>query len=556
MSGVLYGLLPSRLQLAVILLMTLLLQSCASRQVAATAPQYSALVHDRFVQGLLLAAQGEYSEASDVYRSLLEEHPGVPALHYALAKAQVSLDFLDSARIHTKKAAELDPENKYYGTLLAGIYHEQKAYPEAAREYERLARLDPSDIKLLYMLAQSYLAGGETEKSLGIFLRILEYDPSDELTLSRILWLELKLRHYREAIQILQELIRQGNGNDKLKLTLGELYLQIEQPDKAIAIFQEIIERNTGFLPAWIALLEAAIEKDDPQLFKSFLERFFDLKEIDVERKNELARLFMLRAELDAMYLEPALVMIGSIIDRHPDNTDILLMRGIVLNHLDRHLEARDDFSRVLQAQPMRVQAWEEMASSYMSQDQYHHVLYTVRKARKFFELPSLRMLVMEGYALFRLELYGRAIDVFDEALAYKEQENRSWLLVQLHTTRAMTYEKLLRYDLSKAAYASVLEIDPDNPLALNNLAYMMAEQGEQLDLALEYATKAVEFEPDNPVFLDTLGWVLYKQQKYERAKLYLEKAATLDPSEPEIRLHLDKVLDAMGEGNGSLKRE
>ncbi|ARM30394.1 hypothetical protein B9H02_02445 [Prosthecochloris sp. HL-130-GSB] len=291
-------------------------------------------------------------------------------------------------------------------------------------------------------------------------------------------------------------------------------------------------------------------------MFKSFLERFFDLKKIDVEHKNELARLFMLRAELDAMYLEPTLVMIGSIVDHHPDNTDILLMRGVVLNHLDRHLEARDDFSRVLQAQPMRVRAWEEMASSYMSQDQYHHVLYTVRKARKFFELPSLRMLVMEGYALFRLELYGRAIDVLDEALVYKEQENRSGLLVQLHTTRAMTYEKLLRYDLSKAAYASVLEIDPDNPLALNNLAYMMAEQDEQLDLALEYATKAVEFEPDNPVFLDTLGWVLYKQQKYERAKLYLEKAATLDPSEPEIRLHLDKVLDAMGEGNGSLKRE
>ncbi|ARM30393.1 tetratricopeptide repeat protein [Prosthecochloris sp. HL-130-GSB] len=169
MSGVLYGLLSSRLQLAVILLMTLLLQSCASRQVAATAPQYPSCVHDRFVQGLLLAAQGEYSEASDVYRSLLDEQPGVPALHYALAKAQVSLDFLDSARIHTKKAAELDPENKYYGTLLAGIYHEQKAYPKAAREYERLARLDPSDIKLLYMLARSYLAGGKQRNLLAFF---------------------------------------------------------------------------------------------------------------------------------------------------------------------------------------------------------------------------------------------------------------------------------------------------------------------------------------------------------------------------------------------------
>ncbi|MEC9487831.1 MAG: tetratricopeptide repeat protein [Prosthecochloris sp.] len=503
-------------------------------------------VTDRFVHALLLAAKEDYPEAAAHYRSLLERSPDLPALNYAMAKAQVAMDMLDSARYYSERAAALDRSNKYYSALLAAVYQEQNDYAAAAREYQRLASLDPSDIGALYSLAQVYLAGGEQENALEVFLRILEFDPADELTLSRILWLELKLKHYMEAIGTLQSLIEQGSGSDKLRLTLGELYLQVGEPDKAIAIFEQLIERRPGFLPAWIALLEAAIEAEDDARFSVFLDRLLSLREMDFDRKKELARLFMLRSELDDAWVDPALQLISRIASQDPDNSDILLMRGIVLNHLEHYSRARDDFDRVLRLEPSRIQAWEEMASSYLSQDQFHHVLYTVRRAKEAVRVPALRLLVYEGYALFRLGVYDDALSVLEGAGELVDRDSRSWLVVQLHVTRAMIYEKQGLTARSIAAYHDVLALDPDNALALNNVAYMMAEQGEQLQRALEYARKAVEQDPDNPVFLDTLGWALYRNGKPGEALGYLEKALQLKPDEPEIAEHLREVLDAL----------
>lgn len=526
------------------------LSSCSSHRALddteMTPHEASSAVTDRFVHALLLAAKEDYPEAAVHYRSLLERSPDLPALNYAMAKAQVAMDMLDSARYYSERAAALDRSNKYYSALLAAVYQEQNDYAAAAREYQRLASLDPSDIGALYSLAQVYLAGGEQENALEVFLRILEFDPADELTLSRILWLELKLKHYMEAIGTLQSLIEQGSGSDKLRLTLGELYLQVGEPDKAIAIFEQLIERRPGFLPAWIALLEAAIEAEDDARFSVFLDRLLSLREMDFDRKKELARLFMLRSELDDAWVDPALQLISRIASQDPDNSDILLMRGIVLNHLEHYSRARDDFDRVLRLEPSRIQAWEEMASSYLSQDQFHHVLYTVRRVKGAVRVPTLRLLVYEGYALFRLGVYDDALSVLEGAGELVDRDSRSWLVVQLHVTRAMIYEKQGLRARSIAAYHDVLALDPDNALALNNVAYMMAEQGEQLQRALEYARKAVEQDPDNPVFLDTLGWALYRNGKPGEARGYLEKALQLKPDEPEIAEHLREVLDAL----------
>jgi tetratricopeptide (TPR) repeat protein len=73
----------------------------------------------------------------------------------------------------------------------------------------------------------------------------------------------------------------------------------------------------------------------------------------------------------------------------------------------------------------------------------------------------------------------------------------------------------------------SVVAAQPNNADALNNLAYLLAEQRSELDQALKYAQKAVELNPDNPAHNDTLGWVLYTKGLYSAAIPFLEKAAT-----------------------------
>jgi tetratricopeptide (TPR) repeat protein len=85
-----------------------------------------------------------------------------------------------------------------------------------------------------------------------------------------------------------------------------------------------------------------------------------------------------------------------------------------------------------------------------------------------------------------------------------------------------------------------VVEKDPNNPQALNNYAFLLAEYGNQPTEALKYAQKAQELKPDNAEYRDTLGWILYREGLYPLAVTELERAvsSSKDPN-PIWRYHL-----------------
>ena len=87
---------------------------------------------------------------------------------------------------------------------------------------------------------------------------------------------------------------------------------------------------------------------------------------------------------------------------------------------------------------------------------------------------------------------------------------------------------------------------------AKNNLAYLMAEEGEDLDRALKLAQEAKAAMPDMPNAADTLGWVLYKRGVASAAIGYLREAVQMsdpdDPSRGEINSHLAQAYEATGD--------
>jgi tetratricopeptide (TPR) repeat protein len=63
------------------------------------------------------------------------------------------------------------------------------------------------------------------------------------------------------------------------------------------------------------------------------------------------------------------------------------------------------------------------------------------------------------------------------------------------------------------ANYRKALELDPDNAVAGNNLAWLLCESGTGLDEALSLAKAAKKKYPENPEIADTLGWIYYKMK-------------------------------------------
>ncbi len=94
--------------------------------------------------------------------------------------------------------------------------------------------------------------------------------------------------------------------------------------------------------------------------------------------------------------------------------------------------------------------------------------------------------------------------------------------------------------------YQAVLAKQPQNAVAMNNLAWAMHQTGDPK--ALEFAEKAYLAAPKSPAVLDTLGVILVARGDAARAVPLLRQAIAASPKAPELRLHLAEALLKTGD--------
>ena len=105
---------------------------------------------------------------------------------------------------------------------------------------------------------------------------------------------------------------------------------------------------------------------------------------------------------------------------------------------------------------------------------------------------------------------------------------------------------------------------DPTDPGVNNDLGYLYADQGKELEKAEQMIRIAVESQPDNPAYLDSLGWVLFKLGRNEEAIEPLKKAngnpeyrdATLLEHQGDVHQALQQTGEANDLWSQSLKVE
>ena len=108
---------------------------------------------------------------------------------------------------------------------------------------------------------------------------------------------------------------------------------------------------------------------------------------------------------------------------------------------------------------------------------------------------------------------------------------------VAAHTMVAVLYEMQGNRAEARKRYERVLQIDSRAPVAANNLAYIYAEEGGNLDVALQLAQTAKQKLPDVPEVTDTVGWVYYKKDLPGLAIPLFEQALAKAPDQPDLPL-------------------
>jgi len=98
----------------------------------------------------------------------------------------------------------------------------------------------------------------------------------------------------------------------------------------------------------------------------------------------------------------------------------------------------------------------------------------------------------------------------------------------------------------SEAHYRAVLEMQPRNALAMNNVAWLMVKQGKPGAVAM--AEKANELMPGKPPLMDTLATALAADNKMPKAIEMQKAAIARSPSDPSLKLNLAKLLIKSGD--------
>ncbi|MFO0944386.1 MAG: tetratricopeptide repeat protein [Planctomycetota bacterium] len=70
---------------------------------------------------------------------------------------------------------------------------------------------------------------------------------------------------------------------------------------------------------------------------------------------------------------------------------------------------------------------------------------------------------------------------------------------------------------------------------ANNDLGYLWADEGKNLDRAESMIRRALEISPGNAAYLDSMGWVLFKQGKFDQAIDYLKQATALETGDDAV---------------------
>jgi len=439
------------------------------------------------VTATLLSAKGEYHEAVERYRTLLIAQPSNAALNYALSKAYVGLGVLDSARLYSEKSVLLNPGNKYYLRLLAGISHQMHDYSRAVDLYRQLALLEPGNTEPLAALALEELAADQPEKALAVLQEILALDPKNETTLAQVLLMEIKLNHYQDAIGTLSGLIERGDGREKLRLTLGELYQKTGQHDLAVKTFREVLQENPRVMPVWLALIEASVQSGNRPTFLENLNLFYNTSQVSLDQKIALVQFFVGRASQKSSFVEPAVVMIDELKRRYSGNSLVTLRLQVVDGELLFHT------GKVKQA----LQLIEPIVSSKAAKK--HKELYL--------QAGSILALCYDnlGFSKKSIHLYEVILDRDPGNILI--MNNLAYILAGLG-------KELPR---AKKLAMKAIAAEPDNGGYLDTLGWVLFKMGEY-EKAREILEKAVGLDPREPEIPDHLHKVYEKLGNSQKA--------------------------------------
>lgn len=504
-------------------------------------------------------------------RKLLDDEPKSGLAYEIIGTCQFMLRRWSDARAAFERATEVESGQNGPYTKLGILLMEQGELVQGEASLLKAVAIEPGDRFAHQRLGMLYEYQKKTGPAIKHFLKGLEgTDPSYlgvAVNLARLL---NQVGRYRDSIAVLEQrlplqaMLREGH------LILAAGYLATGRIQDAERRFQRVDALQPG------------------------------------SKEAQLGFAMVRRRSGDAT---GALEAIDALLAATPDLAAAHVERGEVLLALGKPDDARAAFDRGVALGASRLYVGKRVAEYHLAQSRFVEAEAAYRDLVKngvaspdvFARLSELLLtkgdtaagetvlrnglerFANNGYLHFRLGSYLASLRRYTDALAELEvaatlspsdpRVLRTYSLVQSRSgnTRAAAdtarrlfelsgkggkeaffYAVQLRADAQVEAaekmYRYVMKIAPDDALALNNLADILADRGA-LGEAEGLSRRANGIAPDNGRLLDTLGWILLRKGELDTAVTTLRRAAELEPKSAVIQYHMGMALARTGQG-------
>jgi Tfp pilus assembly protein PilF len=100
-------------------------------------------------------------------------------------------------------------------------------------------------------------------------------------------------------------------------------------------------------------------------------------------------------------------------------------------------------------------------------------------------------------------------------------------------------------YQMAKPSFEKVLEIEPQNNVALYHLGYIAYYKERNYPKALEYCNQAIEIDAGQAEYYTLRGHIFYQSKQYETARKEYEKALSIDSNQEKALYGLGKIYNS-----------
>jgi tetratricopeptide (TPR) repeat protein len=278
--------------------------------------------------------------------------------------------------------------------------------------------------------------------------------------------------------------------------------------------------------------------------------------------------------------IEKAQAELKAILAANPNSQDAMIQMGAVYVREKKYKEAEDIFRKCYDLNPANSRGLMGQVEVQMIQNQPDKAMSTLRaEIQKYPTRLDLRLALANMEV--RAKKYDVAITEFASLLDKVDRKSAAAadLYVRLGETQRITgnlpaaidamqkardilpnnatvlNSLALMLDTSgqkkeaKVAYEGALRLEAENPVALNNLAYIIAESpGGDLDQALTFAQRANQKLPQAVEIADTLGWIYLKKNLPDNALEIFRNNVSKSPTNATYRYHLAMALFQKGD--------